>query len=144
MGGAAARAPVAMTARRKRSARPSTVTVSRPVNRPSPRNTSTPSSRKRGAPSTRLRPARSRRIRAMTAAKSPGPVATGPPKTRCDSAAACHDRAAAITLFEGTQPTLRQSPPMRCRSTRATRAPRPAATAAVTRPPVPPPTTTRW
>jgi hypothetical protein len=38
---------------------------------------------------------------------------------------------------------LRQSPPMRCRSMRATFAPSPAAPAAVTRPAVPPPVMTR-
>ena len=36
-------------------------------------------------------------------------------------------RAAAMMPFEGTQPTLRQSPPMRACSTSATRAPKPAA-----------------
>src|SRR6185503_12038338 len=42
----------------------------------------------------------------------------------------------------GTQPVFRQSPPMRCFSTRAARPPRPAVPAAVTRPAVPPPITT--
>src|SRR3990172_5907742 len=45
--------------------------------------------------------------------------------------------------FEGTHPTLRQSPPRRCRSTMATLAPSPAAPAAVTSPAVPAPRTTR-
>src|SRR5437879_11815644 len=48
-----------------------------------------------------------------------------------------------ITHLEGTQPTLRQSPPSRYLSIRATRAPSPAAPAAVTRPAVPAPITTR-
>ena len=48
-----------------------------------------------------------------------------------------------MTHFEGTQPTLRQSPPSRCRSMSATRAPSPAAPAAVTSPAVPAPMTTR-
>src|SRR6266581_4098830 len=52
-------------------------------------------------------------------------------------------REARMRAFEGTHPTLRQSPPSRCFSTRATRAPRPAAPAAVTRPAVPAPITTR-
>ena len=39
-----------------------------------------------------------------------------------------------MSAFDGTQPTLRQSPPSRCRSTSATLAPRPAAPAAVTSP----------
>src|SRR5437773_1825357 len=54
-----------------------------------------------------------------------------------------HAREARMRAFEGTHPTLRQSPPSRCFSTRATRAPRPAAPAAVTRPAVPAPITTR-
>src|SRR5436309_9298426 len=52
-------------------------------------------------------------------------------------------REARMRAFEGTHPTLRQSPPSRCFSTRATLAPRPAAPAAVTSPAVPAPITTR-
>src|SRR5437660_8326746 len=52
-------------------------------------------------------------------------------------------REARMRAFEGTHPTLRQSPPSRCFSTRATRAPNPAAPEAVTRPAVPAPITTR-
>src|SRR5437899_5798820 len=48
-----------------------------------------------------------------------------------------------MRAFEGTHTTLRQSPPSRSFSTRATRAPSPAAPAAVTRPAVPAPITTR-
>ena len=48
-----------------------------------------------------------------------------------------------IKHFDGTQPTFRQSPPISARSTIATRAPRPAAPAAVTSPAVPAPNTTR-
>ena len=47
-----------------------------------------------------------------------------------------------MTLFDGTQPTFRQSPPRRLRSTSATFAPSPAAPAALTKPAVPPPMTT--
>ena len=53
-------------------------------------------------------------------------------------------RAERIRAFEGTQPTLRQSPPSRCRSSNATRAPAPAAKLAAINPAVPAPTTTRW
>src|SRR3989338_4658406 len=56
------------------------------------------------------------------------------------SAAAREER---INALEGTQPTFRQSPPKRCFSINATLAPSPAAPAAVTRPAVPPPMTTR-
>ena len=52
-------------------------------------------------------------------------------------------RADAMNAFDGTHPVFRQSPPRRCRSTSATRAPRPAAPMALTSPAVPPPTTTR-
>ena len=84
-----------------------------------------------------------RRMRAIAAPKSrstpPGKVNPNAAPSRADA----HTRAARRTPFDGTQPTLRQSPPIRCRSTRATLAPRPAATAAVTSPAVPAPTTTR-
>src|SRR5438132_11430786 len=53
-----------------------------------------------------------------------------------------HARDARMMPFDGTQPTLRQSPPMRCFSIKATFAPTPAAIAAVTRPAVPAPITT--
>ena len=46
--------------------------------------------------------------------------------------------------FDGTQPTFRQSPPIRWRSISATLAPSPAAPLADTRPAVPAPITTRW
>src|SRR5262245_51647172 len=52
-------------------------------------------------------------------------------------------RAARISALDGTQPTLRQSPPRSSRSTSATLAPSPAAPAAVTSPAVPAPITTR-
>jgi len=48
-----------------------------------------------------------------------------------------------MKAFEGTQPLLRQSPPRRFFSIRATFAPIPIAQAAVTRPPAPPPITTK-
>ena len=44
--------------------------------------------------------------------------------------------------FDGTHPTFRQSPPIRCFSISATLAPRAAETAAVTNPAVPAPITT--
>ena len=52
-------------------------------------------------------------MRAITSPKSPGPLTVGPPKLRRDSAAVCHERAALMMPFDGTQPTLRQSPPIR-------------------------------
>jgi len=144
MGGAAARAPVQIAARSKKSCLPSTSIQSGPTNRPWPRKTSTPnSSRKRRTESCRLMPARRRRIRSMAAKKSNATVS--PPRTPKPPLlrTSWRARAARITPLEGTQPTLRQSPPMRCRSIRATFAPRPAAPAAQTRPAVPAPITTR-
>jgi hypothetical protein len=76
--------------------------------------------------------------------KSPSPAISGPPNRSAASSAARHARAARIMALDGTQPTLRQSPPSSFRSTKATLAPSAAAIAAVTRPAVPPPTTTRW
>jgi hypothetical protein len=145
IGGMAARAPVAITARWKRRRRPSTSTASAATKRPPPRNTSTPiSSRKRAALSAELMSARIRRIRSITAAKSPSPDTAGPWKRADASRAACHARAAARTALEGTHPTFRQSPPISSRSTSATRAPSAAPIAAVTSPAVPAPITTRW
>ncbi len=79
----------------------------------------------------------------MTAPKS-GSTAPG---TRTPREAAARTspttREERMTHLDGTQPTMRQSPPSRCRSISATRAPSPAAPAAVTRPAVPAPITTR-
>src|SRR5262249_15801080 len=87
--------------------------------------------------------ARSRRMRSMTAANStwtPGGMRMpNCPASRTWAAA----RAARISALDGTQPTLRQSPPKSSPSTRATLAPSPAAPAAVTSPAVPAPITTR-
>src|SRR5436305_5520960 len=93
-----------------------------------------------------LMPARRRRMRAMAAPKSLWASAgtTGPPKRSWASRASCQAREARITPFEGTQPTFRQSPPMRCRSIRATLAPSPAEPAAEISPAVPAPITTTW
>ena len=143
IGSTAARAPVQTAARANRRTASPTATVSGPVNRASPMKTSTPSPAKRSAESTRLISARRRRMRAIAAPKSrstpPGKVSPNAAPSRADA----HTRAARRTAFDGTQPTFRQSPPISRRSTRATRAPRPAATDAVTSPAVPAPTTTR-
>ena len=78
----------------------------------------------------------------MTCAKSTRGAPTWAPSAASarTSPTACADRSSAL---DGTHPVFRQSPPSRARSTRATRAPRPAAPIAATRPAVPPPTTTR-
>jgi hypothetical protein len=84
------------------------------------------------------------RIRSITAGKSTRmPSGTSIPNRLALRIAAAM-RPALMIPFEGTQPTFRQSPPIRLRSTRATFAPNPAAPAAVTSPAVPAPMTTRW
>src|SRR5574341_1213961 len=86
--------------------------------------------------------ARSLRIRAIAAAKSY--FTHGGTWTPNSSACRTSDQAreARMTPFDGTHPTFRQSPPIRCFSIRATLAPRAAETAAVTKPAVPAPITT--
>src|ERR1022692_833817 len=53
----------------------------------------------------------------------------------------CARLAAASKAFDGTQPVLRQSPPILCRSTSTTGTPKAAAAAATDKPPEPPPIT---
>ena len=84
-----------------------------------------------------------RRIRFITAEKSCVVSVESATPNRDASSASIRAREARISAFEGTHPTLRQSPPIKLRSMRATRAPRPAAIAAVTKPAVPAPITTR-
>ena len=85
-------------------------------------------------------------MRAMAKPKSPAAFwgTAGPPKRSAASRASAQAREARMIPFEGTQPTFRQSPPIRWRSIRATRAPSPAAPLADTRPAVPAPITTMW
>jgi hypothetical protein len=87
--------------------------------------------------------ARSRRIRAITAPKS---SETGPPISTPSSAlrrTSLRARAERRSALDGTQPTLRQSPPAKCFSTSADLAPRRAACLAEMRPPAPAPIATR-
>ena len=120
-------APVAITARRNASVRPSTSRASLPVNRPSPKeHVHTELTEPSGAvdPADPCpEPAHAlHHLREITGADDARAA-----ESRPASAAACHARAALSTALDGTHPTLRQSPPIRCRSTSATRAPRPAA-----------------
>ena len=83
-------------------------------------------------------------MRSIAAPKSAcAPSASASPISFCARRASATMREARITLFEGTQPTFRQSPPSRWRSTSATFAPSPAAIAEVISPAVPAPITTR-
>ncbi len=119
--------------------------VSGATKRPSPRKTSTPLFLAASKLSTLLIPARRRRIRRMAKPKSPSASAAtaGPPKRSAAVRASSQARDARMIPFDGTQPTFRQSPPIRWRSISATRAPRPAAPLADTSPAVPAPITTR-
>ena len=81
-------------------------------------------------------------IRSITAGKSaPAPSGTATPYADTSRAPASA-RADRSNALEGTQPVLRQSPPIRSRSINATFAPRPAAPAAIINPAVPAPITT--
>ena len=143
IGGNAARPPVATHALANFSVttEPSSAVTSTawgPTNRAAPRNTSTPLSRSPAAESTGLMAARTSRIRPMAAPKSTdtSPLVTPSAGEPLAATAACP---LAMTAFDGTQPTFRQSPPSMLFSISATRAPSPAAPAAVTSPAVPPP-----
>ena len=149
IGGAEARAPEAITAFLNLSCVTSpedvvTETVLSSTKLPWPKKTSMPKSEKRSAESAGLISARFCRIRSIAFAKSTAaPSGTSTPNCAALRTVAA-TRAAPMTPLEGTQPTLRQSPPISSRSINATRAPSPAAPAAVTKPAVPAPMTTRW
>ena len=142
MGGMAARAPVATKALVKRKVWPPTWTVSCPEKRAAPRNTSMPAWLSRPGASWGLMSARSFRMRSMTWPKS---TCTAPVlmPSACSSRACCAAWATLSRALLGTQPLFRQSPPKRCFSTSATRAPKPAAPRAAIKPAGPPPMTTR-
>mmetsp|Transcript_18887 Transcript_18887/g.48478 ORF Transcript_18887/g.48478 Transcript_18887/m.48478 type:complete len:227 (+) Transcript_18887:616-1296(+) len=141
MGGSVGVPPVAITAVANLSVLPLTSMVSLLVNFPRPWNTSTPSSEYREAESTGEIFARRRRMRSITLPKS---TVTSPVFTPNSLAflASCAARAARMRALLGTQPTLRQSPPIRCSSMMATFPPRPAAMEEDTSPPAPAPITT--
>ena len=75
----------------------------------------------------------------MTAGKSTSIAPRIRTPNRPESRASAAARAQRISALDGTQPTFRQSPPIKSRSIRATLAPTPAAPAAVTSPAVPAP-----
>ena len=111
MGGTAARDPVAMTMRRASKVSPPASRVWGPMNFAVARTTFTPRLSKRACESWGAIVAITRCTWAMTEAKStPGswPAMPKPSLLRCDSAAF----AAASMALDGTQPVLRQSPPM--------------------------------
>ncbi len=141
--GLVARAPEAITARSKLSLWPSTSIDAGPLKRPWPMKTSMPRPCSRETESLGLIFALSRRMRSIAAAKS---TSTSPrnrtPKFKA-SPTSYAARPARITPLEGTQPTFRQSPPIRARSMIATFAPSPAEPTALTSPAVPAPITTR-
>src|SRR5262245_33762711 len=87
--------------------------------------------------------ARIRLVRSMTAPNCAEAVGDTLIPNAEASRTAAMARAARIRLLEGTQPTLRQSPPKKCCSINATLAPRPAAPEAETNPAEPAPITTK-
>src|SRR5215207_4776904 len=113
-----------------------------PVKRDSAFSTRTPSAAKRSAESfgaiASITPRTCSRTRAMLTWGSLRPI----PK-RAPSRMPWASSPAAISAFDGTQPTLRQSPPMRSRSMRTTGTPNEAAIAATDKPPAPAPITQR-
>jgi hypothetical protein len=142
MGGTAVREPVAITQRLERMRRPSTSASSGDRKRAIPCTTSTPRPRKRSGESCGSMAAMTRRTRAITAAKSASASPARIPYSDARRMVASTAAERRIAL-EGTHPVHRHSPPSRCRSTSAVRAPIPAETAAVTSPAVPPPITAR-
>ncbi len=142
IGGTAGREPVAMTNWLAVNRRPSTSKASAPVNRPSPKITSTPRPRKRSGLSLGSMPAITPATRSITRARSTVGVTAGIAQ-RSAWRISCAIRADLISVFDGTQPYHRQSPPRRCFSTSATLAPSAAPPAATTSPPAPPPMITR-
>ena len=129
IGGTAARLPAATTMRRAVRRRPSTPSVSGSTKRASPRSTVAPSARKRASESigaiAAMAPARAR---APRPSRSPVPAERRP--KRPAARVVCGGmRRGQQRLAGGTQPVLRQSPPMRSRSISATFRPSCAATA---------------
>ena len=127
IGGTAGREPVAMTNVFAVSRRPSTSNASGATNRPSPKMTSTPRPRKRSGLSNGS-------ISAMTLAhalhdRARGRVAdrTAPSPSARALRISKAIRADLMSVFDGTQPYHRQSPPILCFSTSATLAPSVAA-----------------
>ncbi len=124
------------------SRRPSTSNASGPTNRPLPKMTSTPSPRKRSGLSLGSMPLITPATRSMTLARS-GCGGEGASAQRSAWRIAWATCADLRSVFDGTQPYQRQSPPSLCFSTTATLAPSAAPPAATTSPPAPPPITTR-
>eukprot|EP00962_Isochrysis_galbana_P047211 scaffold19230_cov129-Isochrysis_galbana.AAC.1 len=132
---------------RNRSVAPFTVTVSADAKRPRPWKTCAPAAAVASCESAGAMAARSRRIRSMTAGKSMLTCAAPPPGSRTPNSparrASRSARAQRSSALEGTQPTLRQSPPARWSEMKATLAPRRADCLALTSPPAPAPMTTK-
>mmetsp|Transcript_15730 Transcript_15730/g.34113 ORF Transcript_15730/g.34113 Transcript_15730/m.34113 type:complete len:296 (-) Transcript_15730:132-1019(-) len=143
IGGSVARPPVATTALRKCSTWPFTSISCSLTKRPRPWNTCAPDAMVPWCESSGAICARSLRKRSITLPKSivgAAPIMTPNSAERRASRSA---RALRMSAFDGTHPTLRQSPPARCSLIIAERAPRRAACLELTSPPAPAPMTTR-
>ena len=135
--------PAAMTMRRAVSRLPSTVSASGATKRASPRSTVAPRARNRASESIgAMRGDHAVDVR-LHARPSRCPARAGARRTVRRRRAACAAWDAASSALLGTQPKLRQSPPMRSRSISATRRPSCAATAVTDRPAAPAPITAR-
>ena len=142
IGGTTGCAPVASRACRNRTRRPSTSAVSGPVSRAVPASTCTPAASRAAGESVGAMLSIAPCTWAITRVKSTVTPPTSTPRRPAVRAPAAACPAARRDL-DGTHPVHRQSPPVRSRSTSSTRAPRPAAVLAPTRPAVPPPSTSR-
>ena len=141
IGGTVGRDPVAITNTRALRARAPTTKVRASLNAPCPTSTSTPSERKRSGLSLGAISLITAATRCITAVRFSADSCAGNPH-RCALRMACATLADLSSVFDGTQPYQRQSPPSLCFSTNATLAPSDAAPAATARPPAPPPITT--
>jgi hypothetical protein len=135
-----AREPVAMTTLRAVTSTEAEATLRGPVKRAASRTTVTPRPSKRAWLSWGSMAAMAERTWAMTAAKSTLGSAVIPRREALRASWAAW--AAAISALEGTQPVLRQSPPISPFSKSTTRRPSWAAPEATDRPPEPAPMTT--
>src|SRR5690348_7480403 len=138
----AGREPVASTKCFAVIVRPPTSSASGDTKRALPRMTSTPRLRKCSGLSLTAMPATTSATRAMTRA-SCGCGSAGASAKRSAWRIRCATRADLRSVFDGTEPCQRQSPPSLSFSIRAILAPSFAPRAATTRPPAPPPMTAR-
>lgn len=126
MGGMAGEEPEQMIAWWNSTGRPSIVALCRPVNVRSPDSTRTPAASKDSGESTGSMVRIADRTLSITFTKSTETPSTRTPRREEVRAFAARAAAAKMAL-DGTHPVHKQSPPVRSRSTKSTRAPKLAA-----------------